>query len=387
MSDEFDLSGDLEAFEVFPWNPSFETGNSLIDRQHKKLVNLLNGLANSFASDQETNTDQAFKDLAEYAQTHFKDEEKLWRDAFGDDAWSRSHQKIHKSFLTQVIEIKDRASSANHDQVVEELLKFLIRWLATHIIENDKRMSFVVTEIKNGTSLEKAKHRADDIMAGSMGDLVEAVLSMYESLSATALDMIRERNARLKAEGRLKDAYKEMETLSNTDQLTGLFNRRHLLATMQLEIARAARNKEELAFYMLDVDFFKKYNDMYGHLTGDEALKGVAAALRFTCRRPGDFVFRYGGEEFCVLVTGANAQNIEAFGDKIRASVEALAIPHAGNENGQVLTVSVGAAGWTPKQSDNMDDYIGAADKALYDSKSTGRNKVTLQDRKIGSPE
>lgn len=368
---------DLNDFEVFPWHPGFDTGIELIDCQHKRLVLLLNKFANTLVKDNLMEIDHAVNELSEYANFHFKDEEKIWSKYFGDDRWFHSHHHAHDKFFPVITQIKESGGDADRQEVLENVVKFLIRWLAIHIIENDKRMSFVVSAIDAGSSLEEAKLQAEGKMGGAIRELVETVLSMYENLSSMALGMIRERNARLKAEERLKEAYKKLKAISVTDQLTGLFNRRHLDEVTKREFARAARNKEQVAFFMIDVDFFKKYNDRYGHLAGDDALQKVAATLEISCQRPGDFTFRYGGEEFCALATNVKESDVKNLGEKIRAAVEALAIPHTDNENGQVVTISVGAASWIPSVDDNLDDYISCADKALYNSKNTGRNKVT----------
>jgi diguanylate cyclase (GGDEF)-like protein/hemerythrin-like metal-binding protein len=373
----------FQDFEVFPWHPSFDTGIELIDNQHKGLVLLLNKLAVTVAGGNLMEVDQYFGELAEYASTHFKDEEKIWSEYFGDDSWFTSHLQTHNNFLPAVTQIKESGGDANVQDILEKTVRFLIRWLAVHILENDKRMSFVVSNIDAGSSLEVAKLKADSEMSGSMLELVEAVLSMYENLSSTALHMIRERNARLKAEGRLLEAYKKLEAISITDQLTGLFNRRYFDTLMKKELARAARKKEQVAFCMIDVDLFKKYNDRYGHLAGDDALRKVAAALQVTCRRPGDFTFRYGGEEFCVLATAVNVDDAKSLAENIRESVESLAIPHADNENEQILTISVGVVSWIPSAVCKADDYISRADEALYKSKNSGRNRVTFLNKPV----
>ncbi|WP_281018553.1 MULTISPECIES: GGDEF domain-containing protein [unclassified Minwuia] len=368
----------FEDFQIFPWHPSFNTGNEIIDDQHRNLVILLNRLAYSLIQDEDIELDDQYRALHDYASVHFHDEEKIWMEHFGDDPWFIGHRKSHENFLVRLEDIRNRFADKSSEQEVEEIVRFLIRWLASHIIESDKKMYFVILDMDSGYSIESAKRNAEIKMGGEIQDLIDAVLNMYENLSKTTLYMIQERNSRIRTEEMLKAAYRKLEVISVTDQLTGLFNRHQLDNMIDREIRRAARNKERVALYMIDIDYFKKYNDFYGHLAGDEALKKVADTLRQTCARPGDFLFRFGGEEFCVVIMQANEESIIPFGNRIRAAVEARSIPHETNPNSRFLTISIGAVTWIPKPGEEIKEYFEHADRALYESKRKGRNFVTM---------
>ncbi len=376
----FPAGTDLDHFEVFPWNRNLETGQPLIDEQHRTLVGLLNRLGKTLINKKRVEVNDAFDELADYADRHFKEEEAVWTRYFKEDAWLTSHQRGHAAFLPQVIEIKTRDADKPLADQVEQIIKFLIRWLAFHIIDDDKRMAIVVEALEAGTPLEAAKEIAEKKMGGSMLVLIETLLTMYDGLSSRAIQLMRERHARIKAEQELRQANKRLEALAITDVLTGLYNRRYFEKVFQTEIRRARRYKQALVFLLIDIDFFKQFNDTYGHLAGDSALTQISRRLLETCRRPGDLVFRLGGEEFGVLASNPSDKNPGAFGEIIRAAVEALKIPHSHSNAGEYVTISIGLVNKVPAPDDTIDSYTEIADKRLYRAKASGRNCVVYDD-------
>jgi diguanylate cyclase (GGDEF)-like protein/hemerythrin-like metal-binding protein len=378
--DETRVRTDLDHFEVFPWNKNFEIGHATIDEQHQALAGLLNKLARTLVSDELIKVNSAYDELANYANLHFHDEEAIWSEYFADDSWFSSHQMEHSAFLPRVIELKEQDAGKPLTDFVENIVKFLIHWLAFHIIDNDKRMAMVVEAIESGASIEEAKVLTDKNMSGSMRILIETILNMYEGLSSRTIDLMREMHARIKAEEKLKEANKRLEELSITDQLTGLYNRRHFISVFQTEIRRARREKKALTYFLIDIDFFKQFNDNYGHLEGDTALKRVGGRLLETCRRPTDFAFRLGGEEFGVLATSLSNKNANEFGEILRASIEGLKIPHGYSEVNEHMTVSIGLINKVPSLDDTTEDFVRIADNRLYKAKELGRNRVVASD-------
>jgi len=186
--------------------------------------------------------------------------------------------------------------------------------------------------------------------------------------------------------GRLVKLTQTLQRLSNQDGLTGLANRRHFDEVLASEWRRASRVQEEpLSVLLMDVDHFKRYNDHYGHVAGDECLKRVAQALTADAGRTGDLVARYGGEEFSVILPATGAQAAQLVAERLRAAVHALALPHAASDNASVVTLSIGAATIWPSQwpgSPTVEDpaltsfFVESADGALYAAKSAGRNCV-----------
>ncbi len=168
--------------------------------------------------------------------------------------------------------------------------------------------------------------------------------------------------------------YAEIQRLSQTDPLTGLYNRRGLNERMQVEILRAKRYRHPLSVVMIDIDHFKNYNDAHGHLEGDVILKQVAELLRIHVRET-DVVARFGGEEFLILLTEtAKAEALEV-AEKIRAAVSVRPFPHAWTQPEGKLTISLGVATSSADLSEAQ-ELIEKADHALYGAKNAGRNRV-----------
>lgn len=381
------MNNRLDHFEVFPWNKNFETGITIIDEQHKKLVSLLNKLAETLTRNNQVEISRVFDELAEYANFHFETEETIWVTYFDDDSWLSSHQLAHATFLPKILELKEQNTNKPVVEVIECIVKFLIRWLAFHIIDNDKRMVFVVHNMNKGLSFEEAKVAADRKMNGSIRVLIEAVLAMYDGLSSRTLDLMRERHERQKIEEELHEANFQLraanirlEELAITDQLTGLFNRRHFHNIFKRELKRASREKAFLTLIILDIDFFKKLNDNYGHSEGDRVLAQVSNKLIDLCQRPGDYPFRLGGEEFGILAANLESQGAIEFAEIVRKGIEALNIPHKYSDVTEILTVSIGAVSMIPNVTDTMDDYMSIADTRLYKAKNLGRNRVIFSD-------
>jgi len=179
---------------------------------------------------------------------------------------------------------------------------------------------------------------------------------------------------------RLDDANRELKRLTAVDGLTGIANRRCFDETIQREWHRARRNRLPLSVLMIDVDFFKQYNDGYGHQAGDECLIAVARALDSQLKRPGDLVARFGGEEFVIVLPETNAVGAHRVGEEVRRAIEVLAEPHAYSNVGQFLSVSVGVATAYPTPDDNLaaSVLLDSADQALYNAKKAGRNRVCV---------
>jgi diguanylate cyclase (GGDEF)-like protein/PAS domain S-box-containing protein len=173
-----------------------------------------------------------------------------------------------------------------------------------------------------------------------------------------------------------QQAFDLVDRLSKSDPLTGVANRRHFDHTLEAEWLRAARESNPVSLLMLDVDYFKRYNDVYGHIKGDECLRRIALTIQANMRRPADLLARYGGEEFVVLLPNTDAAGANTLADAIRRSVFECRIPHAGNAASQVISVSVGAATVSPHQNMSQLDLLDLADQALYRAKSLGRNCV-----------
>lgn len=176
----------------------------------------------------------------------------------------------------------------------------------------------------------------------------------------------------------LKHLNLKLEYASYTDSLTALYNRRYFNIVYEREFKRSLRSGKPFIFMMLDIDFFKQYNDTYGHLQGDVALQSVARVLKSTLQRPGDYPFRLGGEEFGIILTDSDSENGTIIGEKIRSAIENLKIEHKGSKILPTLSVSIGGICIVPTAQIGEDALIHTADANLYAAKERGRNQVVF---------
>ncbi|MNO49496.1 Phytochrome-like protein cph2 [compost metagenome] len=176
----------------------------------------------------------------------------------------------------------------------------------------------------------------------------------------------------------LLDTNLVLQKLMNSDGLTGLSNRRHFDEYLELEWRRAMREQSQLSLLMIDVDYFKSYNDNFGHLEGDEALRKVAETIRQSCSRPSDLPARYGGEEFVLVLPNTSHGGARLLAEKLRQIIAGLNIPHVAPAPGASLTISIGLATMTPQVGSHCRQLISAADKGLYLAKHNGRNQVGI---------
>ncbi len=177
-------------------------------------------------------------------------------------------------------------------------------------------------------------------------------------------------------EHELQTANKRLEALASTDGLTGVQNNRAFRQFLDLELAASHKTKKPLSIILLDVDMFKAFNDTFGHLAGDEVLRGVANTLLESCR-VGDFVARYGGEEFVIVLPGADEEKAHAAAERVRTAIESAKWPH------KQVTASFGVTTMSSSRAKSIDKLIEEADQALYASKHGGRNQTThFQDLK-----
>lgn len=184
----------------------------------------------------------------------------------------------------------------------------------------------------------------------------------------------------MEASRRLVNAFRQkhsyLSKIANQDELTGLYNRRYFKSTFQRELNRAKSYGGLLALVIFDIDHFKKVNDLYGHNAGDQVLRAIASIIKNNSR-PIDIVARYGGEEFAVLMPGAGTRAAYLFAERARKIIETTVFD--AGEKKIAVTVSGGLCKWT-KKTDAPEKMFGEADKNLYRSKISGRNKITLSD-------
>jgi diguanylate cyclase (GGDEF)-like protein len=190
---------------------------------------------------------------------------------------------------------------------------------------------------------------------------------------------LEESNAELvEANGKLEEMNSRLEIAANTDQMTGVLNRRAFSRDYEEIWNASLLKKTRIATAIFDIDFFKAYNDKFGHLEGDKCLQMIAGSLRESFKRQNDIVSRYGGEEFLV-VFDASEDDAYSLVERARQAVEDLGIPHAKTTVSPYVTISAGVSVMIPSKAVSNDTALRIADDALYESKHNGRNRITMK--------
>jgi len=179
--------------------------------------------------------------------------------------------------------------------------------------------------------------------------------------------------------GRFSTPLNEMIEKIHYDSLTGIYNRRYIDESLNNLIRKLSRSGGTLSLFMIDIDFFKNYNDTYGHGAGDTCLKKIAATLRGCITRSEDFVARYGGEEFCAVLPNTTETGARIVAEKMLDAVRRLNIPHEKSDAADIVTISIGVVSGKVNHIQSADDYLKSADAMLYKSKNSGRNKYTFE--------
>jgi diguanylate cyclase (GGDEF)-like protein len=255
---------------------------------------------------------------------------------------------------------------------------------ATRAIRDDGRMQDIpvvmITAHADVTYLEAAfEAGATDFVSKSANkvELLQRIRAALRLKHETDRRKVREREL-VDTQQQLTEANESLRLLAGVDALTRLPNRRTFDAALTDELLRAKREQTALSLLIVDVDYFKAFNDCYGHSAGDECLRRVGAAIEAQVNRPADLAARYGGEEFAVLLPSTGPLGARHVAEAIRASVEASQIPHRGSAIGACVTLSVGLA--TARSGDTPGSVlIEAADKALYRAKANGRNRIEME--------
>ncbi len=194
-----------------------------------------------------------------------------------------------------------------------------------------------------------------------------------DDYARTLEQKVAERTAELEA------ANRELERLANLDGLTQVANRRRFDEYLLQEWRRAQREKTPLALILCDIDFFKKYNDTYGHQAGDDCLQRVSRSMEQVAKRPADLVARYGGEEFCVVLPNTDETGAFHQAQSIRQNVQDLHILHRQSSVSESVTLSLGVTSTVPPPGSSPEHLIAAADNALYEAKQNGRNRIVVK--------
>jgi len=227
------------------------------------------------------------------------------------------------------------------------------------------------------TAMNAEEDESKGLDAGAIDYITKPVSApIVKARVKNHLELKHHRDALKKLTVELDIKNRELNMLARKDALTGLANRRHFDEVLDAEIKRASRSRQLLSLILCDVDFFKSYNDHYGHVAGDRCLQAIGKILRQNFKRISDLPARYGGEEFAVIFPDTPPGNAWQLAEKLRLDIIALAIPHAFSAAAEFVTLSFGVVEAIPTREMDADWFVNAADKALYQAKENGRNQV-----------
>lgn len=238
----------------------------------------------------------------------------------------------------------------------------------------------MVTAEKNSTDIQSAFDAGAIDYITKPIDKVELIARVRAALNLKyEMDKRKTREQELvEMTRKLNSANQKLRYLSYVDELTNIANRRYFEEFLKKEWQRAKRLKKVLSLIMIDIDHFKNYNDTYGHKKGDQCLEQVAQVLSKTLMRPGDFVSRFGGEEFVVVLPDTKIKGASRVAEMLRYAVQSLAIMHQSSPIEKVVTISLGVSSYSPTHDSNSDMLVNTSDSALYQAKQSGRNRVVV---------
>ncbi len=376
--------------DAFVWDQNFVTGVADVDEQHLSLVHLFNELNEALfgaglARDEVLK--EIFDRLVACAKHHFSEEEALMVLKQLDERHVVRHLHLHRQFLSQVASLWETRASMRDPS--EQFVGFLTAWLGLHILGVDQSMARQMAHIEQGLTPQAAYDAESNEHDNSAQALLKMVARLYHVLSeqnsqlaeanVKLEDRVRRRTEALQgANEALTTANRQLEVFSRTDGLLQIANRKCFDDRLLEESTRASRSHQPLSLLMIDVDFFKRYNDRYGHQAGDHCLQVVARAVSSAVHRPSDLVARYGGEELVVILPDTDEAGSLKIAQEICSAVAQLALPHEDSSVVPYVTVSVGAASVVFSVQDGGVSLLARADQALYQAKDTGRNRVCV---------
>ncbi len=237
----------------------------------------------------------------------------------------------------------------------------------------------------NSSTLTQSLHQSPLPLFHTLGDKTSR---LQQSIQVIAIEdrnhnrycllLINDVSTSVRKEQALREQAEQLRSIAYMDALTGIPNRRRLDEYLQDEIRRTARSSMPLSVIMVDVDLFKQYNDKYGHQAGDFCLQRIANALKAALQRPADLVARYGGEEFAIILPDTPLEGAKLISQNLFKHIESLAIPHEASNIAGHITLSMGISKFQSESQISGSILLSQADKALYQSKHDGRNRLTV---------
>ena len=365
----------------FLWGQHVLTGLSDVDNQHHRLVDIINQFGSLLSENvvHIENIDCLYNQLADYAVYHFQEEETLMAEFNVDTRHLNHHTNAHKHFLDEVSFIYSEISSDKPDKA-NTFLKFLIHWLAYHILGEDQDMARQIKAIKSGMTPDDAYNKLEQERASATAPLVEALNGLFKHVSIQN-NTLRQLNESLEEKVALRtkelsEANQSLQILSCTDTLTQLHNRRYAMEHLSNLWKEAQEKDSNLTCMMIDADHFKEVNDLYGHDAGDIVLTELAKTIKYSLRND-DIACRLGGDEFFVICPHTDKKGGMHIAELVRKTVAELRVPTGGKPwHG---SISIGVASRSPEMA-SYEELTKAADNGLYAAKEAGKNCVRTTD-------
>lgn len=345
--------------------------NEILLTYHGTLVNTMYKAKNSNISSDEINADieNSITKIQRHwnsYESHFKRDEELQYVEY-----VASEIVVINNYFNKILLLNKKGKSLKNLSI-----KSLERYIS-HIHKTIKKLINYEVEI--------AEHERKNFLevynsaTVNLGIMLLLIIITLLSISLFVFKSIQSDQTKLEiTTKKLKRANKKLENASYTDSLTTLHNRRYFNYIYDKEIKRAKRTKNYITFMMLDIDYFKQYNDTYGHIEGDHALKSVANVLKNRLKRPGDFVFRLGGEEFGVLLTNTDESNSANLARDICESIKLREIEHKNSLVNKYLSISVGVVCCIADKALDEELLLSRADEMLYEAKNSGRDRYHI---------
>lgn len=363
----------------FNWNDNFETGIVEVDEQHKELVNIINNYSYLLANNSTTieDIDGTLDKLIAYTKFHFSEEEALMCASGLDPRHIKLHRNLHHGLVEEINAMvpkvaTDKLSGRTH------ILDLIIHWLAYHILGTDMNMARQVAAIQSGITAEEAFEREEKNKDKSTEPLLAALNGLFSQVSVRNKELqalnnsLEERVAQRTAE--LNKLNKELESLSLTDSLTEMPNRRHAMQQLSLLWEESNVKNKPITCLMIDADHFKHINDTYGHNVGDLFLIKLGTTLKHTIRND-DLACRLGGDEFIILCPNTDLKGGMYLAELITSKFKSLSLEANDSPIDVKLSLSIGVAEKTANML-NYEALIKAADEGTYKAKEQGRNCI-----------
>ncbi len=365
----------------FKWDEDFNTGNSQIDSQHFALVEMINELlelsVNNAIIELEIINDISSK-LSEYVKMHFSTEDALMEKYEIDQRHLSEHRQCHKEFVSQITNQFSDSIKLQNPKNINDIVEYLIRWLAYHILSTDKSLVRQLNYIINDKmSPLDAFEKENRITESSAEPFLKALKVLYLLVSRKNKE-IESKNKELEEKVKLRtselsEANEKLSHMLFRDVLTGLPNRRFVMDEIEKLISNWERYEVHFSILFIDVDKFKAVNDNYGHENGDKVLKWIANFIKSNIRET-DIACRLSGDEFIIICSNTTEDGALSIGKKLN-----LLCKKEWSENLEFWkpSLSIGISTITNKVS-NSNELLKAADSAMYRSKTKGGGITSL---------